>query len=511
MGEEALHPSRREFAKWAAATGLATGLSGVLPSTAAAADDDADVVELPHALDNQAAREEFERANANDDPTPKLGPRLREQFATGERQVFDLVVRTVGERSEVTSERRGRTYRGWSPTTTEVMVLDVLGDVGHVPEFASTTVGVRNVDREDVLTLASQPSVISVLSVANDADSTDPVEGRNSTIPYWEFSVDADYVRSPEYANFEQADTSIDSGLKIGVVGSGYDSDQSIYPDHLAAGFVDESLATSWTDSAWDVDDRLHETHVADTISYMLQDGSSDLYVPLKVTNKWPPGTERGGDNVRAAIEYALRHDIEVLNLSLGYYRDDTCRGRYCDELSSYAAAGYVPVTSSGNFADVEEEKVNAPGTSYFTVTVGGTGSLSDGCGVGVDGTFSRHSDSAYGTIEYDPTACPFCATASGGDSRFKPDIYGPYGIDVTSGSEGDGEYVWGTSFATPVVTAAVALMKDSGTCGSFELTRDELWHSRDVCPADAAQAKGVVNAAPSSTYACEYSAGHNT
>ena len=176
--------------------------------------------------------------------------------------------------------------------------------------------------------------------------------------------------------------------------------------------------------------------------------------------------------NVIAAIEWAVANsqsagrngqnlNIRVINLSLGYLPDDTEAN---DPLAQAALAavqnGMVIVTAAGNYGkdgngNVVYESIVSPGIEPAVITVGAMDTW---------GTDARSDDSVATYSSRGPTAL---------DHFLKPDIMAP-GQGVISTelptsylASTNPQYViggnymslCGTSMATPVVTAAVALM----------------------------------------------------
>ncbi len=435
-------------------------------------------------------RRRVRRYRASDDPeilyNPSLVDALRE-----DRQAFDLVVRTLGERSVVDgSGPAARTIYGWRPTDREIEALSRFGEVGFVGGIA-TSVSVRGVARGDLASVAALPFVLEMTRdppLAVDRDSPD-ASGRGTP---------ASELRGGSYFRFSELPSaaSIPSWLRIGIVDRGYGGAGAFRTAHAEEMGIDGDLARDFTDEGgWRTGDD-HGSDVANTCAYMLPDGHDRLFVPLKVVpTRRTPSRGEVRDNVRAAIEYAEKEGIAVLNLSLGTDRSlSTCPSAYCAELYSYADAGFLPFAAIGNR---DADGVEFPGGERCTIGVGGVaGSCDDGRQVaryvGEDGYYG----SSFGSVRYhDPvrnrTYCHYCRYLGRGDGGFSPSVYGSY-LTLTDA----GETLAGTSFAAPQAAAAGAVVLGNDP-GSFEDVAAAFrgMDRVDVCPDEAAGAGQLLDA----------------
>lgn len=482
---------RRSFLKWASAVGL----SAVAPGTVAAVaqengdgqpddlpvepsdvDRDGDVT-ITHPSEYSSVRDRVTRATQADDPSEKYDSRLRRELEEGDRTEVDLYVRTVGTPVNVQTERYGRQIDGWTPKQGEVQRLSQFGEVGYVPEFLSTKISLFDVHVDDVSEIGGLPFV---LTVGLKPTVEDPLERSSVTDPSTESHgdqarnyVDSNKIRSDEMCGFDQVadeDNLSSSTAKIGVVDTGYGSSPGSWDQNYAEPYIDETLANDFN-SNWNTDTDGHGTLTANTVAYMLQDGWSDMIVPMKIDSygDW-------ADGARAAIEDATAWDIEVLNISMGFtgHYSAQCQSELCDELKGYADAGHISVGSSGNDA----EEVTEPGASKWDIAVGGV--HDDECS---DGFMLDPSSTLSDPAEYrDETACAPCNT--GLMEEFVPDVHGVmaiYGGNMDS-------YVYGTSVAAPQFAAAALLLKHNGA----DQLPDTFGEIKDM-----ARAQSVTNVCP--------------
>ena len=205
-------------------------------------------------------------------------------------------------------------------------------------------------------------------------------------------------------------------------------------------------------------DQESHGTHVTGTIAQKTNNhkGLTGLaygvkIMPLRVLDSNGNGV---GSDIARAIRYAVKHHADVINMSVEF--DTTERARNIPDVISalrYATKhGVVLVAASGNEGT---SRVAYPARASEVISVGAT--TADGClsdysnaGRGLDlvapggGADAPLDGNAYDRAHCDP---------SGGDRRI-------YQQTFTSGVRRFGLVGFeGTSFATPHVTAAVALL----------------------------------------------------
>lgn len=491
---------RRSFLRLASSVGLAAAAPQTVAEVANAADGDwtghnDNSVDVPHVLNRPDVRARLDEFDRTGDPTAKYEPALRRTLEESRRQTFDLLVRTAGTSESVTTKRYGLEVSGWRPRSTERATLSDYGTVGYVPDFTSTTVTLYDVAESDVEALADEDAVASIGAldpVGNDAPEMESVSSGGDAI-------DPDVIASASFANFDAASShySLDEPVRIGVVDDGYQGDDaSIFAESYAetiggVGAIDESLAENFVDDGggWDREnDSTHGDDVADLIAYLLDDPHENAIVPLRVI----PGNASCDwqDNMRAALEYALEHDVDVLNVSAGCGKYTTCPGIYCQELWAYANAGYVAVGTSGNGTGAFAREI---GGSRYTVGVGGVEDGNCGWKRLYDGNYyTGYAGSTYATVDYDE--CPFCSDSDAASSQFVPDVYAAG--KVASDDPDSSASVAGTSFAAPQVTAAAATMQSNGLY-SFWSAKDLFRKMTEttVCPDDAAQHGEVLDA----------------
>ena len=498
--------TRRRFLEWAATTtvaaGVASGSQGPRePRPSHPVAPFSETVEHVHFLNFDSVRRQVARFHETDDPAVLYNPALTRRLERNpDQDALDLIVRTVGEQSVV--DAMGpieRTIHGWRPRQPEVEVLSRFGDVGFVGSVASTTVTLRNVPRASIPDIAALPFVLEVNW--DPPLNLDPGPAQVSAADGATLSE----LTGSEYFGFSDlpADASIPPWLKIGIVDRGYGDTSDFEQAYAEAVGIDEDLAMDFTgEDEWRNDDR-HGTNVANICAAMLQSGndvlSADhegLIVPLKVVpTGHTPSRLDVRDNLRSAIEYAERHGISVLNISLGTSGMRlACPSAYCPELYRYTHAGYVPFAAVGNR---NTKGVQFPGGEWFTIGVGGIGGT---CAenanyeryVGEDEYFG----SSYGRIWYhdplqDETHCHICRAVSERLSRFAPNVYGSYLTQTGAGTS-----VAGTSFASPQAAAAGALVLANGCDNHEEVTgifRE--MDRREICPDETALGGQLLDA----------------
>ncbi|HET7249079.1 MAG TPA: S8 family serine peptidase [Gemmatimonadales bacterium] len=177
-------------------------------------------------------------------------------------------------------------------------------------------------------------------------------------------------------------------------------------------------------------------------------------------------------DNYVAALEWADSIGVDIVSSSLGYLSFDNGFSYTPSQLNgdvavtsvaadSAAAHGILVVTAAGNQGP-GFRTLDTPGDARAVITAGAEDSL---------GTITGFSSRG-------PTA----------DGRLKPDLTAP-GLDVCTDAGGSLGRLAGTSFATPLLAASAALMKQlQPTLGPLALR-------------DALRAQGSHHAAPDSTY----------
>lgn len=479
---------RREFLKWASAVGLASVSPATMAEVAEAraerpipdsvpagrrGDPTADV-HHPHPTELPEHRDTVERYERTGDPTELINPVLREHVRENSPETVDVKVRTVGERATVISEGTyERTIDGWRPTGNEVAQLARFGDVEFVPEFISTRVELADVDVDDLKAIADLGFVIGVAwnppVELEWHQNPVPVEDLYSNSYYWFDGVSGNY--------------SVPSDLRIGIIDTGYvGGGTSAYSSSHAESSphgIDTSLAETFEPN-WDYDDgRNHGDTVADSAAYMLDDGHSDLFVPLKFL-----GETQNSRTSTEAIEFAEKHDIDVINMSFGGPSSDSqCPETYCDELDSYTSAGFIPTASSGN-SDADGT-VTFPGGEWLSIGVGGI----DDSGCSADDTYSAHDDSNHGTIAYDN--CSYCSARAPVTEQFVPHVYASYATETEAG-----EVAGGTSNAAPQAAAAAVIMQSNGLYNYDEA--ESIYRNMnyfDICPSGEAQEGQLLDA----------------
>lgn len=382
--------------------------------------------------------------------TTKLTRRLEESSES----TVDVVVSTMGTRTQMTRDRDGQTLRGFRPTGGEANALGSFGTVTYVADIVSTKVCVRDVDRSDLRELARLPFVVEIAPMVKDISLN---------------SVPIEDVVTDSWSHFDSAhgNYSIDD-ISMAIMEGGYDDSYNPYASNYAQdiGF-DTSLSKNFTDSNdpfSSTDD--HAVKVADTAGYVLKDGNthSDLFVALKAFNS---DTDNPGEKIRQAIEYATTNGIEVLNMSFGGGAYSECPSTFCSELDSYVSGGGIPVAAVGNREDTTA--TNNPACSWLTVGVGGVESKdSNGNAVLNNYVNGLQRSSQYGIIFFYSsikieTYCYWCYYGSNREVSFTPDSYGVGVIDTDNNKT-----IGGTSFASPQVAASALIDYADGGISSY-------------------------------------------
>ena len=143
-----------------------------------------------------------------------------------------------------------------------------------------------------------------------------------------------------------------------------------------------------------------------------------------------------------AAIEFADRVGVDVVNTSLGYYEFDKGYGgyRYRDldghtSLMSHSASmaadkGIVVVCSAGNSGNDAWKKVTPPGDAEDVLVVG--------------------------ALNSELTNAEFSSVGNTSDGRVKPDVMAIGKGSVVSGNDGSVSKANGTSFSSPIMCGVV-------------------------------------------------------
>lgn len=203
-----------------------------------------------------------------------------------------------------------------------------------------------------------------------------------------------------------------ENGMVIAVIDTGIDCEHPYLRDRivLPEGFsVDQDSGT---------DEAGHGTHVAGIIANCTPEAVKIM--PLKVS----VGSKDAGNQIAAAIYYAVEKGVKVINISLVASSERS--KEITNAVNDAFAAGCVVVAAAGNHGD--ETKLYSPAGAKNAVVV-----------TAVDGFNQVLSDSNYGdTVTIAAPGLEIVSTISGG------------GYDKKNGS----------SMAAPFVTAAVAMLQ---------------------------------------------------
>jgi subtilisin family serine protease len=282
--------------------------------------------------------------------------------------------------------------------------------------------------------------------------------------------VDAPSIWGPDLSTAGQ-------GLKIGIVDDGVDQAHAFFDPSgysypagfpkgdtayttpkviVARAFPAPGQTWKYASVPFDPVNSDHATHVAgiaagdyDTTANVgkgvLVSGVAPLaylgnYKALTVpTRDW--GLDGNSPEIAKAVDQAVADGMNVINLSLGEPEIAPRRDIVVRAIDDAAAAGVVPVIASGNDFNIGGRgTINSPGTAPAAITVAASSEGGDGTSVDASTWFSSTG----------PTP---------NSLQLKPDVTAP-GENVVSSVPPDGWEAWdGTSMATPVVSAAAALL----------------------------------------------------
>jgi serine protease len=223
------------------------------------------------------------------------------------------------------------------------------------------------------------------------------------------------------------------------VAGDGIDNDHD--------GFIDDVHGWNFVaNTNQPADDHLHGTHLASLIAATMNNAlgtagiaSNVTIMPLKVLNSSGSGIT---SQLTGAINYAVAHGADIINLSLGGTEDDPV---FHQSIQAAVAAGVVVVAASGNEG---ASTVDYPGRYDEVVSVGA-----------VQRDLNRSAYANYGTA--------LDLVAPGGSAD--PNVDGILAETCTTSACTNTSlfYISGTSQAAAQVSAVAALLESCGVAGS--------------------------------------------
>lgn len=260
--------------------------------------------------------------------------------------------------------------------------------------------------------------------------------------------------------NLEPALTAVQGeGIVIAILDTGVSLEHSAFAGRLLEGYdmVDDDTNPN------DDGDGLgwgHGTHIAGIVAQM---SPQSKLLPVRVLDT----NGRGNTFTLAyAIEWAVAHGADVVNLSLGAETDSQVLR---DAINNATAAGVIVVAAAGNIhTDTVQFPAGYPGVLSVTA---------------VDGENVKADFAAFGRGWVDLAAPGVGITST---------IVGPYGVGYASWS--------GTSMATGFVSGAAALLRQQRPTASVDLIAQQLMeHARNVDaqnPAYSGKLGGLLNVA---------------
>jgi serine protease AprX len=356
-------------------------------------------------------------------------PSLLAKAAANPLQTFDVIVQgdkgsSSSDVSTETAKENGKTKKG----------------------FKSIVGGQVSITGKDLLKLARHPHI---LSITRDAPVTS-ASYQDSTM--WQDSTDMSMLQNSFDPNTGEITGPAPQAPAIAIVDSGIQS-RSDFGSRLVASI---NLCSLCTDSAQDPEG--HGTMVAGIAAGAGKYAGGAKNAPLiSIRTANANGESRTSDVVAAAdwiLAHAAQYNIRVANFSLAGASDTSIR---IDPLDKAVEAlwlhGIVVVAAAGNHGNGGPVSMSyAPGNDPFVITVGA---------LDQNGTSDPSDD----------TVPPWSAYGKTMDGFGKPDMSAP-GRYMVAPAPMDGTiarkvpdrvlapgYMWmsGTSFSTPVVSAAAA------------------------------------------------------
>lgn len=278
------------------------------------------------------------------------------------------------------------------------------------------------------------------------------------------------------------------AGVLIGVFDTGFDI------DHLSLGMPDIVHTYDYINDDTDVRDGLdsQRSHGTAVLSVMAGYNPGELIGPAYGASFFLAKTEVVGsetqveeDNFIAALETADSLGCQIVSASLGYINwytpDDMDGNTAAVTIASDLAVskGITVIVAAGN---------EGPGATSIIAPADGDDVIAVG-GVYSNGIVTSASSRG-------PTA----------DGRIKPDICALYWNVYVADYSGDYKYSAGTSFATPMVAGAVALMMENDPSLTPARIREAVWSTgqrqADLQYPNNDYGYGVLDAAAASGYA---------
>lgn len=185
----------------------------------------------------------------------------------------------------------------------------------------------------------------------------------------------------------------------------------------------------NFCDNTEDITDGLgHGTKVKHIISTIAPEASILAYRVFLLENKQP-----SVEAITNAIKRSIEHKADIINISGGIYANNVLLSNAIEEA---VQQGIIVVSGAGN--EGRDCGITSPGNEARVITVGAT-------------TLDGNDVAEYSSCGPDPDT-----------GEIKPDVVAP------------GEYQWGcrgTSFAAPIVTGAIALLRQ----------KHPAWTCRDI------------------------------
>jgi len=420
-----------------------------------------------------------EQYNEERDPDIILHPALKRQLENHDSGEINLLIRTIGERIETTSnDTPQRDFFGFRCTPDEVSELAKYGDVVSTPQFATTKLSLHNVNVDKLEEIANLPFVLEVNyepKLTLDLGETGNPE---------ESPVHIDSLRKKDYHRYSEIDGDWEVSHKIGYIDNGYRGDgHGPFSESYAEeyGFINggeaDDFHPGW-DNPDDWDGFYHGDASMDLGAYMLGEENVPDSVEPPMVPLYVHDNSQETAIIKDAIRHAMYNGIPVLSASWGTENNNPkCPSIFCDLLHAYTLLfGGIFVSATGNNYDYFQ--VDYPGGEYLSIGVGAV----DDKKAKYPYDYEVRPSSNHGGIYLNE--CEECYMLFD-NTKFSPNVYG-YGAV----RDDNWELYRDTSAATAQVSITALMMISVGNLGYKDVVA--IFDSMDrhkIYPDDAARA----------------------